>query len=80
MNATNTTCLGTSFPTQQPQPFKLLYSKADAAEMLSLSLRTIDHLIANKELAVRRAGKRVLVSYQSLLQFVRRDHATRRVQ
>ncbi len=60
--------------------FKLMYTKAEAAKMLSLSVRTIEYLIASKELTVRRVGKRVLVPYSSLLAFTRRDHPTGRVQ
>ena len=66
-------------PTQSPQ-FKLMYSKSEAAQMLSLSLRTIDNLLNNKELSARRTGKRVLIPYQVLLQFTRRDHKTGKTQ
>jgi excisionase family DNA binding protein len=47
---------------------KILVSKIEAAEALSVSLRMIDYLIAQKQLAVRRIGKRVLVSRESLEQ------------
>lgn len=57
----------------EAQP-KLLYSKAEAAKMLSLSLRTIDYLIAAGELMARRVGKRVLLPHNSLLLFTRKDH------
>lgn len=60
--------------------FKLMYSKIEAAAMLSLSVRTLESLIANKQLLVRRAGKRVLIPYQSLVQFTRGDHSTGKVQ
>jgi len=56
---------------------KLLYSKQEAAEMLSVSVRTIDNLILNGELVTRRVGSRVLIPYSSLLQFTRRDHKTK---
>ncbi|MFL6435990.1 MAG: helix-turn-helix domain-containing protein [Terriglobales bacterium] len=59
--------------TTEVQP-KLLYSKAEAARMLSLSLRTIDYLIATGELTARRVGRRVLLSYNSLTLFTRKDH------
>jgi excisionase family DNA binding protein len=45
---------------------QILLSKRDAAEALSVSLRTIDYLIASKQLAVTRIGKRVLVSRTAL--------------
>jgi hypothetical protein len=47
-------------------PQKLLYTKRETAEMLSLSLRMIDNLIARDQLQVRRFGKRVLVIGASL--------------
>ena len=57
----------------QAQP-KLLYSKAEAAQMLSLSLRTIDYLIATGELTARRIGRRVLLAHNALVLFTRKDH------
>ena len=63
--------------TEQP---KLMYSKKEAAETLSVSVRTVEYLIAGGELASRRVGKRVLIPYQSLLQFTRQDHKTGRPQ
>lgn len=52
----------------------LLVSKRHAAGLLSLCLRSIDNLIAAKELPCRRIGKRVLVPYSALVAFARRDH------
>jgi excisionase family DNA binding protein len=81
MIAVQTTQLETRTASTEPRmQLKLMYTKAEAAEMLSLSLRTIDNLIGNKELVVRRTGKRVLIPYQSLMQFTRHDHKTGRVQ
>jgi excisionase family DNA binding protein len=57
--------------------FKLLYDKKDAAELLSISVRSIDYLIAEGQLRVRRVGRRVLIPYQSLQQFTRSDHSGR---
>jgi len=56
---------------------KLLLSRLEAAEMLSVSPRTVDYLIANKELSVRRIGSRVLIPVQALRAFVRSDHTQR---
>ena len=53
---------------------KLLHSKAEAAQMLDISLRTVDNLIALKELPVRRIRRRVLISHTALLNFIRTDH------
>jgi helix-turn-helix protein len=52
----------------------LLVSKRDAAALLSLCLRSIDNLIAGKQLPCRRIGKRVLIPYTALVAFARRDH------
>jgi excisionase family DNA binding protein len=54
----------------------ILVSKKEAARVLSVSLRTIDNLIAAKELAVRRLGRRCLIPRRALEEFARRDHAT----
>jgi excisionase family DNA binding protein len=45
---------------------KILFSKRDAAEVLSVSLRTLDHLINQKQLIVTRIGRRVLVPRKAL--------------
>jgi excisionase family DNA binding protein len=55
----------------------IVVSKKIAAQMLSVSLRTIDHLIAAKELAIRKIGRRVVVPRQSLSDFILKDHPTR---
>ena len=77
---TSAAALQTAVARELGQPkFKLMYGKVEAAEMLSVSVRTLEHLIANKELTARRTGKRVLISHQSLVQFTRGDHSTRKV-
>jgi excisionase family DNA binding protein len=53
---------------------KLLLSKREAAQKLSISVRSIDYLIGNKKLTARRIGRRVLVTYKSVLEFARADH------
>jgi len=57
---------------------QLLISKRDAAAMLGLSVRSLENLIALKELPSRRIGRRRLIERQALERFVRRDHRTRR--
>jgi excisionase family DNA binding protein len=54
----------------------ILVGKREAARLLSVSLRTIDNLLARHELPYRRIGRRVLISSKALEQFVRRDHPT----
>jgi len=55
-------------------------SKKDAAALLGVCLRTIDNLIAAKQLPCRRIGRRVLVPYAALVAFARRDHESLRSQ
>ena len=55
---------------------KLLLSKKECATALSVSVLTIENLIARKELAIRRIGSRTLIPIAALEAFVRRDHAT----
>jgi excisionase family DNA binding protein len=47
----------------------LLCSKRDAATTLSVCVRTIEHLIAAKQLPCRRIGKRILIPYDDLVNF-----------
>jgi len=53
----------------------LLVSKRDAARLLSVSLRTVENLIARKQLFARRIGRRVLISRTTLEAFARRGHS-----
>lgn len=55
-------------------PQKLLYSRKDAAHALSISVRSLDHLIAKKLLETRRLGKKVLIPHGALVRFSRADH------
>ena len=57
-----------------PLTLKLQFSREEAALMLGISERTLDRLIAEKELLVRRIGRRVLVPKDALHSFMRRDH------
>lgn len=52
----------------------LLVSKRDAAALLGVCVRSVDNYIAAKELPCRRLGKRVLIPYNALVAFARRDH------
>jgi excisionase family DNA binding protein len=58
-------------------PEALAMSKADAARMLGVSLRTVDRLIALKHLPVRRLGRRVLIPRNGLQSLLRGDHSTK---
>jgi len=55
----------------------LMVSKKVAAQQLSISLRTLENLIAAQQLVVRRIGRRVVISRKALEQFAQRDHPTK---
>jgi excisionase family DNA binding protein len=57
-------------------PEALALSKVEAAQLLGVSLRTVDRLIALKQLPVRRLGRRVLIPRNSLHNLLRADHPT----
>ena len=48
------------------EPTRLLYDRKNAARMLSISVRSLDYLIAERRLAVTRIGGRVLVPHREL--------------
>jgi len=52
---------------------KLLYTKREASQLLSISIRKLESLIAEKRITVRRIGRRVLIPYKSLFAFTNRD-------
>jgi excisionase family DNA binding protein len=53
---------------------RLLYDRKTAAEQLSISVRSLDYLIANRKLDTRRIGKKVLVPYAELKRFASANH------
>ena len=53
---------------------KLLYSRRDAAEALSLSVRSIDYLITTNRLPTRRVGSKILIPAIAIRRFAREDH------
>ena len=55
----------------------ILISKREAAKTLSISIRSLDYLLASKEICARRIGRRVLIPRRALEEFARRDHPTR---
>jgi excisionase family DNA binding protein len=48
------------------EPEKLTVSRRDAASLLSVSLRTVDYLLAKNKLKSIRIGKRVLIPLAAL--------------
>ncbi len=57
---------------------KLLVSRGEAAQLLSISERGLDHLIANRRLPTRRSGGRVLIPIAELQVRSRRSSRTHR--
>ena len=55
---------------------KVLYTKREAAQMLSISVRSLDYLIVSGQLAARRIGRRVLIHRDAIEQFARLDHSS----
>ena len=53
---------------------KLLYSRRDAAEALSLSIRSVDYLITTGRLSTRRVGSKILIPAGAVRRFAREDH------
>jgi hypothetical protein len=53
---------------------RLLYDRKSAAQMLSISVRSLDSFIARKAIQFRRIGRRVLIPHGELMKFARADH------
>ena len=60
-----------------PADEKLLVSRGEAAQLLSISQRGLDYLIANRKLPTRRIGGRVLVPVADLRKYAGGDHPER---
>jgi len=60
-----------------PVEAKLLVSRTEAAQLLSISQRGLDYLIANQRLPTRRIGGRLLIPVADLRQYARGDHPER---
>lgn len=56
---------------------KLLVSRREAAGIVSLSIRSIDNLLASKQLPFRKIGTRTLIPIEELQRFAGRDHPKR---
>jgi len=56
---------------------KLLVCREEAAEILSISVRSVDYLLANRQLTSRRIGTRNLIPMADLRRFARMDHPER---
>ena len=58
------------------QSEKLAVGRFEAARLLSISLRTLDSLLARGEIKARRCGRRVLFPVEELQRFLKHDHST----
>ena len=56
---------------------KILVSREEAAQLLSISQRALDYLVASKRLPTRRIGGRVLIPVAELRKYARCDHPER---
>ena len=53
---------------------KILFDRKSAALALSISVRSLDYLIAGGQLKTRRIGRKVLVHRSELRRFAQADH------
>lgn len=56
---------------------KLLVSQDEAAQILSISKRSIEYLVATRQLSTRRIGSRALIPIEDVRRFARFDHPER---
>lgn len=54
---------------------RLLYDRREAARQLSISVRSLDYLIAGGCIRVRRIGGRVLITHKELERFAANDRS-----
>jgi hypothetical protein len=57
-------------------PTKILYDRKSAAYALSISVRSLDYLIANKRLNTLKLGSKVMIGHGELVKFSRQNHAS----
>jgi excisionase family DNA binding protein len=53
---------------------KLLVSQEEAAQLLSISKRSVEYLVASRRLSTRRIGTRALIPIEDVRRFARADH------
>jgi hypothetical protein len=61
-----------------PAEAKLLVSRKAAAEMLTISIRKVDYMIADGRMLTRRIDNRVLIPVEEIHKFARSDHPRRK--
>jgi excisionase family DNA binding protein len=55
----------------------LLVSQEEAAQLLSISKRSVEYLVAARQLSTRRIGTRALIPIEDVRKFARSDHPER---
>ncbi len=58
----------------------LLLSKLEAARMLGLSVRSLEHLISRREIPTRRIGRSVLITRSVIESFAKAENSTENCQ
>ena len=56
---------------------KILVGREEAAQLLSISVRGIDYLLANRRLTFRKLGGRILIPVAELRKYAHSDHPER---
>jgi excisionase family DNA binding protein len=56
---------------------KLLVSQEEAAQLLSISKRSVEYLVAARQLSTHRIGTRALIPIEDVRKFARSDHPER---
>jgi excisionase family DNA binding protein len=56
---------------------KILVGREEAAQLLSISVRGIDYLLANRRLPFRKLGGRILIPVAELRKYAHSDHPER---
>jgi hypothetical protein len=60
-----------------PTGSRLLYDRKEAARQLSLSIRSLDYLIAAKTFQTIRIGKKVMIPHSELVRYASSNHYSR---
>lgn len=55
----------------------MFHSKRETAAILGVSVRTLENLVAMREISPRHIGRRVLFDEREIERFARRDHRTK---
>lgn len=56
-----------------PTPARLSVNQSEAAEMVGLSLRTIQNLIRSQQLPIRKIGRRTVIEVRALEELLAQD-------